>query len=182
MSEDKAMESLAVRDGTLHLERVLHAPIERVWAHLVEPRLRARWLAGGELPLTPGATGSFEFDNSRLCEPGDAAPAHYADVAGEVRFEITVVEVRAPERLVIDWPNGDGTSSRVSFALRAEGAATRLTLTQTALDAPDVRAGAVAGWQTHLAILDAVLGDRRPPSFWRLHTQREAEFVASEQG
>jgi uncharacterized protein YndB with AHSA1/START domain len=38
--------------ATLHIERLLPGPIERVWAYLTEGDLRRRWLASGDMPLT----------------------------------------------------------------------------------------------------------------------------------
>ncbi|HAQ36252.1 MAG TPA: ATPase, partial [Alphaproteobacteria bacterium] len=64
--------------GTLRFERLLPGPIETVWAYLVEPDLRAQWLAGGEMDLKPGGKGALIFRNGDLSGPDDLPSAKYA--------------------------------------------------------------------------------------------------------
>jgi len=51
---------------TIRLERLLDAPIERVWAFLVEPDKRRQWFADGPLEAKAGGTLSFTFDHDTL--------------------------------------------------------------------------------------------------------------------
>ncbi len=39
---------------TLRFERLLDAPVDRIWQHLVDPELRARWFMGGPTELATG--------------------------------------------------------------------------------------------------------------------------------
>lgn len=39
--------------GTIRFERLLPAPLERVWAYLTDGEKRARWLCGGAFDLRP---------------------------------------------------------------------------------------------------------------------------------
>ncbi len=72
-------------DGTLVFERIRPGPIERVWAYLIDGDKRALWLAGGDMPVVPGATGRMTFNHAGLTDPRrpfwtafTAAETHYA--------------------------------------------------------------------------------------------------------
>ena len=43
---------------------------------------------------------------------------------------------------------------------------------------PEELCGAFGGWHTHFDILAAVLAGEKPPAFWRLHTELEAEYAS----
>lgn len=163
--------------GSLRFERLLDAPVATVWDFLVVPEKRARWLAGGEFDLRPGGRAEFVFRNGELSEQDDLPPGKYADLAGEVRFEGRVLEVRAPERLVLEWPQPGGEPAVVTFELEDREGCTLLRLTETGLGRRADLLGAAAGWHAHLGILAAVLAGSAPPSFWSDHTRLEAEYA-----
>jgi len=165
-----------IAPGTLRFRRELAAPVQTVWAHLTDPDLRARWLAGGAMDLRPGGVAEFVFDNSRLADPDDPAPPKHAAHAGEVRFTGEVLAAEPPHRLVLRWPQHDGSATEVTIELEARGDRTLLTLTETGLDAREFLLGTAAGWHTCLDILAAILVGERPPSFWSRHTRTEAEY------
>lgn len=163
-------------ENTLRFTRHLPGPIERVWAYLTEGEKRATWLAGGDWELRPGGRAELVFDNDGLSAPGDAPPERYADMRGEVRFDCKVLELDPPNRLVLYWPSKEGDGTEVTFELAEENEKVRLTLTHTGLTDPVDRAGAAAGWHTHLDIWIAKAESGEPASFWRTHTALEAEY------
>ncbi len=65
--------------GTVRLERVLHGPIERVWAYLTEPEKRAKWLAGGPMDLRVGGKVELMFAHHNQSAEPTPAP-HKGDV------------------------------------------------------------------------------------------------------
>jgi uncharacterized protein YndB with AHSA1/START domain len=52
--------------GSVRFERVLSAPIERVWSFLTDSEKRGKWLATGAMELRPGGKAELTWDNSRL--------------------------------------------------------------------------------------------------------------------
>ena len=128
-----------VRD-TIAREVVVKAPIERVWALLIDPQHLARWYPGARLAPWVGATATFDC--------GAAAP-YYG----------VVEQVDPPHRLAWRWclaagvPVGQGPTTRVEIALSPAGVDTRVRLTESGFAAlsPEERArcqpGNDAGWE-----------------------------------
>ena len=52
--------------GAVRFERLLPAPVERVWDYLTDSELRRKWFAGGEMELRPGGAMALLFHNSEL--------------------------------------------------------------------------------------------------------------------
>src|SRR5262249_48654273 len=122
-------------DGrTVRFERLLPAPVARVWWFLVDHEGMAGWLADAD--LEPRAGGRVEL--------------RWED--GEIqRGEGTLWE---PERALEYTWNVMGEESLVRFELTPEGDRTRLVLTHTRLAANRL-AGYAAGWDAHVAMLVA---------------------------
>jgi hypothetical protein len=68
-----------ISPDTLRMERLLDAPVEKVWRWLVEPELRALWFAGGTAADRPGEF-ELHFDHDRL---SSNAPALSARIPGK---------------------------------------------------------------------------------------------------
>ncbi len=169
-----------IANDALRFERMLPGPIERVWAHLVEPEKRRLWLADGPMTLVPGGDIALQFHNAELSPDDDRAPEVYRaqENSGEVRGRIRRCE--PPQRLVFTW--GDDPSrpqdaqSEVDIALTAEGERVRLVLIHRRLSTRELTSVA-GGWHTHLGILEDRLSGQPPRPFWRTHTRLEAEYV-----
>lgn len=171
-----------VAPDTLRIERVLPGPIERVWQHLVDPGLRAGWLAGGEIAAEPGGTVALQFHNATLSgDDDDAPPPKYAAYNGPMPMRGRVLACEPPHRLAFTWNEAeDGAASRepsnVTIELSAEGDRVRLVLTHARLASRDGLLGVAGGWHAHLALLADRLEGRPVGGFWRLHTRLEAEY------
>ena len=161
---------------TLQIERLLPAPIERVWAYLSEPELRAQWLAGGSSTLTPGSELTLVFHNNELTTNDDPAPAKYTREAGPVSLRCRILECRPPELLVFTW-GLDEEASVVRFELSIAGTQTRLRVTHARLLGRGIQLSVSAGWHAHLDILCARMAGKEPEGFWRSHTRLEAEYA-----
>lgn len=161
--------------GTVHIERLLPGPIERIWAYLTESDKRGQWFASGDAELKAGGRIELIFRNSDLTRNDDPAPAKYAREAGEVSMAGRITQCEPPHLLAFTW--GDESASEVRFELTERGNKVLLAITHTGLDAFDARISIAGGWHTHLGILADRLEGREPEGFWRTHTRLEAEYA-----
>jgi uncharacterized protein YndB with AHSA1/START domain len=142
-------------------EILIEAPAETVWRVITEPDQISQWFSdAAELDPRPGGEGMLTF----------------ADKATSQRMTVRLrVEAAEPfHRFVFRWdyPEGarpaEGNSLLVEFTLTAEGAGTRLRVTESgfvALQRPDQEKAAAyfsahdKGWDVHLGDLrDYVTG------------------------
>lgn len=129
---------------SLRFERVLPHPPAAVWTALTEPERLGEWLAAAEVEGGLGGTITLDFGEG-----------------GTEKCRISVWD--PPRSLVYDWNFVGESPSRVSWDLQVvdDGAATRLTLEHTLLDAgvaPDYG----AGWHAHLDQLAGHLAGEVP--------------------
>jgi uncharacterized protein YndB with AHSA1/START domain len=160
---------------TVHLERILPGPIERVWAYLTEPEKRSKWMADGSMELRVGGAVELVFFNSKLC--GETTPERFMKYDGHP-LKGTVTRFEPPHALGFSWGLGDSAShvemmlSERKLSGQANGVL--LTVTHTRLPGRDVVVNVSTGWHTHLGVLLDLLrgGSLRP--FW-------PRFIAAEQ-
>lgn len=166
----------ATSTTSLRFVRTLPGPVERVWQHLVEPELRARWFAGGETDGRVGGSLTLAFDHSRLS--AQPPPERYREVSNQT-CRCTIVVWEPPHRLAFTWPEGEGQpDSEVTITLsEADDGGVRLELVHARLEQPESRDGAAAGWHAHFELLEDLLGGRRPRDFWLRHGELEAEYA-----
>lgn len=163
-----------IGDGRLEFVRVLRAPPETVWAHLVEDERRRTWLCAGEVEPRVGGRIVFDFDHRRLSN--SSPPEAHAEMA-VVRFEGEVLAYDPPERVAFSWPEADGTTStQVTITLREVPGGTELRLLHEGLHTDEYRLGASAGWHTHLDILAERVGGGAAPDFWVRYVETEARY------
>ncbi len=129
---------------TLRFERLLHSSPADVWSALTEPERLGDWLAAAEVEPGPGGTITLDF--------GDG---------GIERCRITVWD--PPHALAYDWNFVGERPTHVSWELELvdDGAATRVTLEHTLLDA-GIAPGYGAGWHAHLDQLEGHLAGDVP--------------------
>ena len=170
------MESLGkmIAPDTLRFERRLRGPIDRVWAYLTESEKRGKWLAKGEMKLVEGSSFSMHFLHRELSPEAGSAPEKYKGMEeGGHSFTGTVLRVDAPRLLSFTFEG----ESYVTIELEAVGEEVLLTLTHRKLPTdPESRLSVLAGWHTHLRILQANLDGTPPPNFWKLDTQMEERY------
>lgn len=167
--------------GTIRFRRSLPGPIERVWAHLVEPDKRRRWLADGPIDLRVGGHAELRFRNAELSRDDDRAPEKYRACENSGTTFGVVTRCEPPHLLAFTWretPDASDGDSEVTFELAADGDRVQLTLTHRRLAAGAETLSVAGGWHTHLGLLDDVLAGREPRPFWRTHTRIEAEYTA----
>jgi uncharacterized protein YndB with AHSA1/START domain len=145
--------------ATLHIERLLPGPIERVWAYLTESDLRRRWLASGDMPLEVGATFELVWRNDELTDPPGTRPDGFGT---EHRMQSRITELDPPRRIAFGW----GGSGDVSIDLTPQGDEVLLTLVHRRLPDRSTLLGVSAGWHAHLDVLEARARWAKPAPFW----------------
>src|SRR5690606_26558813 len=112
----------------------------------------SRWLASGDMELTPGGDVEHVFRNSDLTENDDPPPAKYAELAGPVTMHGRVVECRPQRLLTYIWGESPD-ASEVSFELTPQGDKVLLVVTHRRIPTREQLLSISAGWHTHLDIL-----------------------------
>jgi uncharacterized protein YndB with AHSA1/START domain len=141
-------------DDVLHIERLIAAPPERVFAHWVEPALLVKWWGpeGYDIPA-----------QSLDPHPGGAWRTTMRSPQGK-RMTVSGVyrAIEKPKRLVFTWAwedehgaRGHETEITVEFAAAPGG--TRLTITQQAFATAERRDQHQHGWNSTLDCLENLL-------------------------
>jgi uncharacterized protein YndB with AHSA1/START domain len=167
---------VVVDPQTVRFERLLPAPIERVWSYLTDSGKLATWLAAGELQQHVGGRVELVFRLSELTGHDDPAPSKYAQTGHEVGLRGVITAWRPPYLLSYTWSGERGVDSEVTFELTPRGDAALLVVTHRRLTTRDEMISVAAGWHTHLDFLLHRVEGRRPLAFWSLHTRMEAEY------
>jgi uncharacterized protein YndB with AHSA1/START domain len=175
-SDDSPLARL-VGPGAVRLERRLPGPIERVWAHLVDPALRATWLAGGDIDPKVGGRVALAFRHAEITD--DLPPSEHSEAHERGQLARGVVTAwQPPRRLAHTWDDGD-EASEVTFELSDDGGAVRLAVTHRRLDTRAAVVSVAAGWDAHLGTLAARLADEGRPPYWRAFESSEARHAAA---
>jgi uncharacterized protein YndB with AHSA1/START domain/DNA-binding transcriptional ArsR family regulator len=151
----------------------IKATPEQVWRALTDADLTARyWGHRNESDWQPGSTWQHvRTDGSGI-----------ADVTG------TVLEARAPERLVLTFPGSDeqreATPSRVTFSIESYQDIVRLTVRHDDLPTEADREAIAHGWPAVLANLKSLLetGTVLPQAPWEMPAQPRVSEPASQEG
>jgi uncharacterized protein YndB with AHSA1/START domain len=161
--------------GAVRFERLLPAPVERVWDYLTDSELRRKWFAGGEMELRPGGAMALLFHNSELAPAGEEVPEKYRQYEGmESKGEI--VRAEAPRLLVFNWFEESGPPTEVSWELSPEGEQTRMILTHRRLPNRAMMVDVSGGWHLHLDVLEDVLAGRGRRPFWAANARYAEEY------
>lgn len=160
---------------TVRVERLLPGPIERVWQYLTDGRLRAQWLAGGDMEPRIGGHVDLQFHNSALTGNDDPPPAKYARY-DDARMGGTITDYDPPRLLAYTWGEGDD-ASHVRFELGVRGEQVQLVVTHSRLGSRDGMLSVAAGWHAHLDILRDRMTGHAPDGLWRAHARLEAEYA-----
>jgi uncharacterized protein YndB with AHSA1/START domain len=158
-----------IEPATVKIERLLPAPIERIWAYLTDSNLRSRWLAAGVMELKAGAPFELVWRNDKLTDPAGERPAGFSE---EHRLQSRIIEVDPPRKLVFAWHD----EAEVSMTLEPRGAETLLTVIHRRLPNRQTIVGVSAGWHAHLDVLADILSNRRPDPFWGELARLRAEY------
>ena len=156
---------------TLRFERLLDAPVEKVWQYLLDPDLRARWFMGGPSDLRAGGFIGMTMNHQNLSDDDVPTPEPYRPYVGK-SWQGRITRIEPPRLLAITWEGGE--AGEVTFELVAEGDRTRLVLTHSGLRGRDDAVNFGGGWHSHLAVLERRLRGEAVADFWALHQRAEA--------
>lgn len=164
-----------IAPDAIRLERLLDAPVDKVWRYLTEADLRQQWFMGG---TDARADAEFELlnDHDNLSDEEVPYPESYAAYKGKTWSE-RVLRFDPPRLLETTFQGGkNGT---VTYELQPEGERTRLVLTHRGIDSGTGAQDFGSGWNSHLTVLQERLAGRGVPDFWALHARsREAVLKA----
>ena len=141
MSDSKnALATLSKRNGYLHatFTRSFTHGQQTVWNLLTNPQRYGEWLAPGAIELKTGGAVKLTF-------PGSGTVID------------SIVSAYEPPRLIeYSWSSPGQPNRPVRWVLAAKDGGTQITLTVSVSDAEDI-ARTCAGWEAHLAMLQAAL-------------------------
>ena len=162
---------------TIHIERVLPGPIERVWDYLVVGEKRATWLAGGYMEPHVGARFELIFNNEELTGSNESPPEKYAQYTGEQRMDAEVTAFEPPRLLAFNWYDFEDTgNTHVRIELSDHEDGVLLKLTHSKIENLEHLIGGAAGWDVHIAILIDRLEGKDPKGFWGPFNEMEAVY------
>ena len=163
---------IVTESGAVRFQRLLPAPIERVWDYLTQSELRRKWFAGGDMELRPGGQVTLIFRNSELSHHDEEMPEKYRQYEG-MESHGQVIESDPPRRLVHSWDKEE-----VEWELEPRGDQTLLTLTHSKLPNRAMRVDVSGGWHIHLDMLEDILAGRKPRPFWSNNARYGDEYEA----
>jgi uncharacterized protein YndB with AHSA1/START domain len=155
--------------STLVIQRRLPGTPERVWAYLTDSDLRRQWLASGDMPAGKGAGFELTWRNDELSASAGERPDGFS---AESRGSCEMLEFDPPRRLRYLW-SGVG---EVLMELAPVGNEVLLTLTHSKLLGERLVLNVCAGWDSHLALLVALVEGTPRPSLWNTWKERRAEY------
>jgi uncharacterized protein YndB with AHSA1/START domain len=162
-----------VGSDAIRLERLLDAPVDKVWRYLTEAELREQWFMGGTDAV---GVGEFELlvDHDKLSADKVPYPDSYECFKGAVWTE-KVLRFEPPRLLETTFQGGK--NGVVTYELRSEGERTRLVLTHSDIRSPSGFQDFGGGWTSHLAVLQEKLAGRSVRNFWELHARSREEVA-----
>lgn len=159
---DRTDRAVQTAPDTIRLERLLDAPIDRVWSFLVDSDKRAKWFAAGPLEQRPAGALTFTFDHDALSSRDVPCPERFAGTRGRVA-EGYVEAIDPPRLLAFHWGGGEDIAR---FELTPEGERTRLVITHSRLSTRTNRVLVASGWDSHTQVLAKILAGSACEDFW----------------
>lgn len=162
-----------IAPDSIRLERLLDAPLEKVWRYLTEADLRRQWFMGGS---DARADSEFELlnDHDNLSDDKVPYPEDYAPYKGRTWNE-KVIRFEPPRLLQTTFQGGD--NGVVTFELFARGDRTRLVVTHQGITSSTGAQDFGGGWNSHMTVLQERLAGRGVKDFWALHRQSRDEVA-----
>jgi uncharacterized protein YndB with AHSA1/START domain len=157
-----------INEHTVRFERVLPAPVERVWQYFTEPHYLSKWLAIGCVEPRVGGRVELNFDVDEMPERKEKG--------SRIRGLVNTYEPMSS--LAFSWVDTDTSlHTTVSIELTPRGDQTAVVLTHSRLP-KDRMHEFMAGWHTHFDVLRARLSNIMPPNFRQRFKQVVQTYAA----
>ncbi|HTJ97825.1 MAG TPA: SRPBCC family protein [Rhodocyclaceae bacterium] len=175
MSETTSNESFGTfpAPNTVHLERILPGPIERVWAYLTEPEKRAKWFSDGPMAAAIGGAVELHFHNNTLGKEAET-PERFKKYDGHT-ISGYITRYDPPHTLGFTFGQGED-ASEVLFELSTRPNGVLLVLKHSRLSSREGLLSVSTGWHTHLGVLLAELSGSTLQPFWARFVEVEQEY------
>ena len=162
-----------VAPDAIRLERLLDAPVEKVWSYLTQAEFRQLWFMGG---TDAAGVGEFELvvDHDKLSTEKVPYPESYECFKGAVWAE-KVIRFEPPRLLETTFQGGK--NGIVTYELFPDGERTRLVLVHRGIQSASGFKDFGGGWNSHLAVLQEKLAGRNVRDFWALHARSREEVA-----
>lgn len=109
----------SITPQTLRFERLLDAPVEKVWRYLVDPELRARWFMAGPTELKVGGSFGLTMNHDNLSDEDVPTPEKYRPYLGK-SWEERITRYEPPHLLAITWDGGEAVPDFWALHAQAE--------------------------------------------------------------
>jgi len=162
-----------VAPDAIRLERLLDAPVEKVWRYLTEAEFRELWFMGG---TDAAGVGEFELlvDHDKLSSEKVPYPESHECFKGAVWAE-KVIRFEPPRLLETTFQGGK--NGIVTYELFPDGERTRLVLIHSGIQSASGFKDFGGGWNSHLKVLQEKLAGRNVRDFWELHARSREEVA-----
>ncbi|HYD88188.1 MAG TPA: SRPBCC domain-containing protein [Vitreimonas sp.] len=169
----------AIAPDTFRLERTLKAPIEKVWAHLVDAEKRQRWFTAGDDFTDHGQRFTIKFGHHRITD--EKPPARWSEMErGEFEMQGRILAFEPPRLIAFTWGDGDEHVSEVRFELTSRDDETLLVLTHSRVDTNANIRNYAGGWTAHVQALADLLDGRSTNTFWANVLDAHAKYEADD--
>jgi uncharacterized protein YndB with AHSA1/START domain len=140
--------------GDALLRTVIDAPVEEVFAALLDPSQVDKW-AGGTAVIEPTVGGAYSH----------GATSHGTSSHGAETGPERILELDPDKVLAYSWRHPGSPDTVVRWSLRGSRGSTFLTLTHNGFASNELSEQYRQGWPTHLVELKRILelGDRWQP-------------------
>lgn len=167
---------VVLESGAVRFERLLSAPVERVWAYLTDSEKRGTWLASGTFDLRLGGETNLLFKHSQITP--EAPPERYREMNEKGHLSKgTITRYEPPHALAFTWDGDGNPPSEVTFELSPRDGKTLLVLTHRKLADAAAMKDVSGGWHVHLDLLQDRLAGEPPRGFWSRIEALEAEYA-----
>jgi uncharacterized protein YndB with AHSA1/START domain len=170
-------DSDKVTPQSLRFERLLDAPIEKVWRFLIEPDLRARWFMGRPTEPIMGGKLGLTMNHDRLSDDDVPTPERFRSHV-DANWAERITRIEAPNMLAFTWDEEKAGEVTIELA-EEENGKTRLVLTHSGLRGCDDAENFGSGWHSHLAALERRVRGDGVANFWALHEKSEVAIRAA---
>lgn len=167
---------VVLESGAVRFERLLPAPVERVWTYLTDSEKRGTWLASGAFDLRVGGETNLFFRHSEITS--EEPPEKYREMNEKgMLSKGTITRYEPPHALALTWEGEGDPPSEVTFELTPKDGKTLLVLTHRKLADAAAMKGVSGGWHVHLDLLEDQLAGNPPRGFWSRIDALEAEYA-----